>query len=74
MPAQTVIKPCLLHHAVGHDPCARCDLAQIHDQHRKSAILIVNFCNLLSAPSSIAGWVLEDRVWGVMDPASEDLF
>jgi hypothetical protein len=28
----------------------------------------------LSAPSSIAGWVLEDRVWGVMDQASEDLF
>lgn len=28
----------------------------------------------LNAPSSIDGWVLQDRVWGVMDDASEDLF
>ena len=28
----------------------------------------------LNAPSSIEGWVLRDRVWGVMDRASEDLF
>jgi hypothetical protein len=28
----------------------------------------------LNAPSSVEGWVLQDRVWGVMDKASEDLF
>lgn len=28
----------------------------------------------LNAPSSIEGWVLQERVWGVMDEASEDLF
>ena len=27
----------------------------------------------LNAPSSIAGWVLEDRVYGVMDDALEDI-
>jgi hypothetical protein len=28
----------------------------------------------LTAPSSVDGWVLQDRIWGVMDRASEDLF
>jgi len=28
----------------------------------------------LNAPSSVEGWVLRDRVWGVMEQASEDLF
>jgi hypothetical protein len=28
----------------------------------------------LNAPSSVEGWILQDRVWGVMDDASEDLF
>jgi hypothetical protein len=28
----------------------------------------------LNAPSSIAGWVLEDRVWGVLDDATDDLY
>lgn len=28
----------------------------------------------LNAPSSIAGWVLEDRVWGVSDNATDDLY
>jgi len=28
----------------------------------------------LNAPSSVEGWVLRSRVWGVMDEASEDLF
>lgn len=28
----------------------------------------------LNAPSSISGWALRDRVWGVMDDASSDLF
>ena len=28
----------------------------------------------LNAPSSVEGWVLRDRAWGVMNGASEDLF
>lgn len=28
----------------------------------------------LNAPPSIDGWVLQDRVWGVMDNANEDIF
>ncbi len=28
----------------------------------------------LNAPSSIAGWVLKDRVWGVSDDATDDLY
>jgi hypothetical protein len=28
----------------------------------------------LNAPSSIVGWVLEDRVWGVSDDATDDLY
>jgi hypothetical protein len=28
----------------------------------------------LNAPSSIAGWALEDRVWGVTEDATDDLF
>ena len=28
----------------------------------------------LNAPSSVKGWVLQNRVWGVMENASEDAF
>ena len=31
-------------------------------------------CLLLNAPSSIAEWELEDRVWGVFDNATDDLY